>query len=47
MGFEGDLSYAIALQEFENKAKLLGRLGKEIKPEEIALSKVWSFKLFG
>jgi len=36
-GFEPDLPYTIALVEFENKAKVFGRLSKEIKPEEIAI----------
>ncbi|MEW6377270.1 MAG: Zn-ribbon domain-containing OB-fold protein [Thermodesulfobacteriota bacterium] len=36
-GFEADLPYTIALVEFENKAKVFGRLSKEIKEEEVAI----------
>lgn len=36
-GFEADLPYSIALVEFENKAKVFGRLSKEIKQEEITM----------
>jgi len=36
-GFEADLPYSIALVEYDNKVKVFGRLGKEIKPEEISI----------
>ena len=36
-GFEADLPYTIALVEFEGQMKVFGRLGKDIKPENIAI----------
>ena len=36
-GFEADLPYTIALVEYANKAKVFGRLSKEIQPEEMSI----------
>jgi uncharacterized OB-fold protein len=45
-GFEADLPYTIALVEFDNHAKVFGRLSKEIKEKDVAIGMELKYAIF-